>query len=168
MEMGRARLRSDDYPTGGEDGRGELTAAGRSWRFRHVHVGNPQCAIAVADENELYALDLGSIGPEIERHELFPNRTNVSWYTPLAPGRIRARIFERGAGETTASGTGASGAAVAHVLEGGSSPVTVMLDGGDLDIEVGEELEIALTGWAVPVFRGALSDDFVEELDAVQ
>ena len=82
--------------------------------------------------------------------------------------KIRARIFERGAGETTASGTGATGAAVTYVLDGGSSPVSVVLDGGELDIEVGEGLEIALTGWAVPVFRGALSDDFVRELDAIQ
>jgi diaminopimelate epimerase len=168
MEMGTARLRSDDYPSGSEDGRGELTAGGRSWRFRHVQVGNPQCAIEIADENELHALDLGAAGREIEHHELFPNRTNVSWYAPLGPSRIRARIFERGAGETTASGTGATGAAVAYVLDGGSSPVTVVLDGGELDIEVGEKLEIALTGWAVPVFSGALSDDFVRGLDAIQ
>jgi diaminopimelate epimerase len=168
VDMGRARLRSDDYPSGAQDGAGELSAAGLTWRFRHVQVGNPQCAIRVLDESELYALDLGAIGPEIEHHELFPNRTNVSWYTALEPGRIRARIFERGAGETTASGTGATGAAVAHVLDGGDSPVTVVLDGGELEIEVGEDLHITLTGWAVPVFRGALADEFVEELHALQ
>ena len=168
VEMGRARLRSDDYPSGAEDGVGELSAAGRRWRFRHVQVGNPQCAIRVQDENELYALDLNAIGPEVERHELFPHRTNVSWFTTLEPGRIRARIFERGAGETTASGTGATGAAVASMLDGGESPVTVVLDGGELEIEVGEGLEIALTGWAVPVFRGALAEDFVKELHAIQ
>jgi diaminopimelate epimerase len=86
----------------------------------------------------------------------------------LEPGRIRARIFERGVGETSASGTGATGAAVAHVLDGGDSPVTVVLDGGELQIEVGEDLHIALSGWAVPVFRGALTDDFVEVLHALQ
>jgi diaminopimelate epimerase len=168
IQMGTARLHSDDYPTGGQDGRGELTAAGRAWRFRHVQVGNPQCAISVQDENELYALDLSSVGPEIEHHELFPNRTNVSWYTPLGPARIRARIFERGVGETSASGTGATGAAVAYVVDGGASPVAVNLDGGELEIEVGPELQIALTGWAVPVFRGTLADAFTEELDALE
>jgi diaminopimelate epimerase len=168
VDMGRARLRSSDYPSGAEDGAGELTAAGRSWRFRHVQVGNPQCAIRVADESELYALDLQAIGPQIERHELFPNRTNVSWFTALEPGGIRARIFERGVGETTASGTGATGAAVAYALDGGLSPVTVVLDGGELQIEVAEDLRIALTGWAVPVFRGALAEDFVEELHALE
>jgi diaminopimelate epimerase len=167
-DMGTARLRSGDYPSGAADGIGELTAGGATWRFQHVQVGNPQCAIRVADERELLALDLAAIGPRIERHELFPNRTNVSWFTPLGPGRIRARIFERGAGETSASGTGATGAAVAHVLTGGSSPVTVVLDGGELEVEVGEDLHINLTGWAVPVFRGALAADFVEALHEIE
>jgi diaminopimelate epimerase len=197
IEMGGARLRSADFPSGGDDGVGELVAGGpgepgrrtmanwlsygrpirhrssshaggRTWRFRHVQVGNPQVSIQVADENELYALDLGSLGPEIERHELFPNRTNVSWFAVLGPRRIRVRVFERGAGETSASGTGASGAAVAYVLAGGESPVTTVLDGGELEVEVGEELQIKLTGWAVPVYRGALAEDFTQELDAIE
>jgi diaminopimelate epimerase len=167
VDMGRARLRSGDYPSGPEDGSGELTAGGRSWRFQHVQVGNPQCAIRVRDEAELDGLDLGALGPEIERHPLFPNRTNASWYAVLGPGRIRARIFERGAGETTASGTGASGAAVAYVLHGGESPVTVALDGGELEVEVGEDLHVNLTGWARPVYRGRLAEEFVAELDAL-
>jgi diaminopimelate epimerase len=162
LDLGRVHLRSADYPSGAPDGAGELTADGRIWAFAHIQVGNPQCSIRVADEQELEALDLAAIGPAIERHELFPNRTNVSWYTPLTPRRIRARIFERGVGETSASGTGATGAAVAHVLAGGDSPVTVVLDGGEL--EVGEDLHVTLTGWAVPVFRGTLADEFVKEL----
>jgi diaminopimelate epimerase len=109
-----------------------------------------------------------AIGPEIEHHELFPNRTNVSWYTVLGADRIRARIFERGVGETSASGTGATGAAVAHVVHGGESPITVVLDGGELEVGVGEDLHVTLTGWAVPVFRGALADDFVKELHAAE
>jgi diaminopimelate epimerase len=172
-DMGTARLRSDDYPSGSPDGAGTLTAGGTSWRFQHVQVGNPQASIRVDDEAELEALDLRAIGPEIENHELFPNRTNVSWFTvtddgPGGRARIRARIFERGAGETSASGTGATGAAVAYVLGGGSSPVTVVLDGGELEVEVGEDLHINLTGWARPVFRGTMSDDFLEELNAIQ
>jgi diaminopimelate epimerase len=177
VDMGRAHVRSAGYPSGAGDGRGELVAGGRTWRFQHVQVGNPQCAIRVADENELESLDLQAIGPEIEHHELFPNRTNVSWFAeldsdPAHPGvggaRIRARIFERGVGETSASGTGATGAAVAYILDGGSSLVTVVLDGGELRVEVGDELEIKLSGWAVPVFRGALAEAFVEELHATK
>lgn len=164
LDIGRVRLRSADYPSGSDDGVGELSAGGRTWRFQHVQVGNPQCAIRVADTAEIQALDLAAIGPGIEHHELFPNRTNVSWYVALGPQRIRARIFERGVGETSASGTGATGAAVAHVLAGGDSPVTVVLDGGELEVEVGEDLHVTLSGWALPVFSGTLADDFVKEL----
>lgn len=168
IEMGTAAVRSADYPAGGDDGRGELVAGGERWRFQHVAVGNPQCAIAVDGVRELDALDLPAIGPAIEHHELFPNRTNVSWYVALAPERIRARIFERGVGETSASGTGATGAAVAHVLAGGRSPVSVLLDGGELEVEVGAELQIGLKGWAVPVFKGTLAPEFVKELHALE
>jgi diaminopimelate epimerase len=158
VDMGRAALRSKDFPAGGDDGTGEVRAGGRTWRFQHVSVGNPQCAIAMRSVEELEALDLAAIGPGIEHSDLFPNRTNVSWFAELEPGVIRARIFERGVGETTASGTGATGAAVAYVLRGGDAPVTVRLDGGELEVEVGDDLHIDLTGWAVPVYRGELSD----------
>jgi diaminopimelate epimerase len=168
VDMGRAQVRSAGYPSGPDDGRGELVAGGRTWRFQHVQVGNPQTAICVGDEHELSSLDLRAIGPEIEHHELFPNRTNVSWFAELEPGRIRARIFERGVGETSASGTGATGAAVAYVLDGGRSPVTVALDGGELRVEVGAEMEIKLSGWAVPVYRGTLAEAFIEELHATE
>jgi diaminopimelate epimerase len=168
VEMGRARLHSEDFPSGGSDGRGELEVDGERVSFQHVQVGNPQCVFRVVDERALSALELPAIGPGIERHQLFPNRTNVSWYTPLDQNRIRARIFERGVGETSASGTGATGAAVAHFVSGGSSPVTVQLDGGELEVEVGEDLHINLSGWAVAVFRGSLSPEFMEELHATQ
>lgn len=168
VDMGTARVRSADFPSGPGDGRGELTVGGRRWRFQHVQVGNPQCAIRLDDQRELAVLDLPAIGPGIVENPLFPNRTNVSWFAVLAPARLRARIFERGAGETSASGTGAIGAAAAHVLEGGDSPVTVVLDGGELEVEVGEDMHINLTGWAEPVFRGALADEFVKELNAIQ
>ena len=168
LDMGRARLRSEDYPGGAPDGRGELVAAGRTWPFQHINVGNPQCAIYVETDKELQLLDLGAIGPAFEHHHIFPNRTNVSWYTVLEPGRIRARIFERGVGETTASGTGASGAAIAYVLNGGESPVTVVLDGGELEVDVEDDLHFNLTGWAVPVLRGTFAEELVDELRATE
>jgi len=168
VDMGRAKLTSKDYPGGAEGGRGEIGTPGRLWAFQHVSIGNPQCALRVDSVEQLESLDLPALGPLIERSELFPNRTNVSWWTELAPGRIRARIFERGVGETLSSGTGATGAAVAHVLRGGDSPVVVELDGGELTVEVGEDLHVNLTGWAVPVFEGRLSDEFLKELHATE
>jgi diaminopimelate epimerase len=160
--MGRARLASPDFPSGAEGGRGTIAAADRELAFQHVQVGNPQCAIEVGADLE--DLDLSRYGAPIERHELFPNRTNVSFWRRDAESEISARIFERGVGETMSSGTGASGAAVAAVLGGASSPVTVHLDGGDLEVEVSAELDVSLTGWAVPVFAGELSSDFIDEL----
>jgi diaminopimelate epimerase len=165
VDMGRARLRSKDFPGGPDDGRGELEAAGRRWAFQHVSIGNPQCAIRVPDPDTLAALDLGAVGPEVERAPLWPNRTNTSFWCELGPGEIRARIFERGVGETLSSGTGACGAAVAHVLRGGDSAVTVRLDGGELEVDVDEALHVDLTGWALPVYAGELSAELVAELD---
>ena len=165
LDMGRARTASQDFPSGDADGAGELQAAGRTWRFQHIAVGNPQCVIYHPDLDDLEQLDLAAIGAAIEHHELFPNRTNVSWYAELEPGVIRARIFERGVGETMSSGTGASGAAIAYALRGGDAPVTVRLDGGDLTVDVADDLHFDLTGWARPVYSGELAADFCTELE---
>jgi diaminopimelate epimerase len=161
VDMGRASTTSKDYPSGGDNGIGRLTAAGREWEFQHVSIGNPQCAIVVGEE--LDELDLGEIGPEIEGHELFPNRTNVS-FLAIDGSRVRARIFERGVGETLSSGTGASGAAVTAHLRGAASPIVVELEGGELEVEVGPDLSVRLTGWAEPVFAGELSAELVQAL----
>src|SRR4051812_42905697 len=160
MDMGRAKLASKDFPAGGGDGTG--TVAG--YAFQHVSIGNPQCSIEIKDRDALEALDLPATGPAIEDSDLFPNRTNVSFWTRAGDASIRARIFERGVGETMSSGTGAVGAAVSAVLRGVDSPVTVQLDGGELEVEVGKDMHVNLTGWAVPVYAGALSEDFLKEL----
>jgi len=162
VDMGRARLRSTDYRSGDADGRGVV----EGFAFQHVQVGNPQCAIHVPDRDQLEALDLPGIGPAIEHSPLFPNRTNVSFFCPLEPGVVRARIFERGVGETTASGTGATGAAVAYVLRGGDSPVRVLMDGGELTVEVDESLHVDLSGWALPVYAGDVSAELLAELQS--
>ncbi len=156
VDMGRAR----------HDHAGALEAGGRTYAYEHVLIGNPQTAIRVATPAELDALDLPAVGPAVEHAPRFPNRTNTSFWTELGPGAIRARIFERGVGETLSSGTGASGAAVAHVLRGGDSPVTVHLDGGELTVDVDDTLHVDLTGWAVPVYRGELSAELVADLVA--
>jgi diaminopimelate epimerase len=161
VAMGRAATTSKDFPSGPEDGRGTLEAAGGEWAFRHVSIGNPQCAIEVGDEVE--SLDLSAVGPPIEGHALFPNRTNVSFYR-VDGDRVRARIFERGVGETLSSGTGASGAAIAAFLRGAPSPLTVELDGGELTVEISEDLDVTLTGWAEPVCSGELSAELLAAL----
>jgi diaminopimelate epimerase len=167
VDMGRARLSSEkDFPSGPADGAGTLTSAGRELAFQFVSVGNPQCSIEMGEGLE--ELDLSELGPPIERHELFPNRTNVSFWRREDDSTIRARIFERGVGETMSSGTGATGAAVAAVVRGLDSPVTVRLDGGELEVDVAEDLHIDLTGWARPVYAGKLSDELMEALNEVE
>jgi diaminopimelate epimerase len=187
VDMGHAALSSKDFPSGPPDGAAELridpgAPAGAAppsgaWSFQHVSIGNPQCAIRVESITALESLDLGLIGPPVEAHAEFPNRTNVSWYAEISPGppaRIRARIFERGVGETLSSGTGATGAAVAYLVAGSaerapgrpteSTRVIVVLDGGELEVEVDPDLRVHLSGWALPVFAGTLSEQFLEQL----
>jgi diaminopimelate epimerase len=164
MGIGRASLSSADYPGGPEDGSGSLDAAGRRWAFRHVNVGNPQCVIEAGGEVE--KLDLARIGPGIEMSKLFPNRTNVS-FIAVDGSMVRARIFERGVGETLSSGTGASGAAVAAHLQGAESPITVKLDGGELTVDVSDELDVTLTGTASPVYSAELAPELMAVLDGL-
>jgi diaminopimelate epimerase len=159
VDMGRAQSR------GGHT----LESAGREFSYEDIQIGNPQAAVELSAEEDLAAFDLARYGAPIEANtELFPNRTNVSFWQRISPHEIRARIFERGVGETMSSGTGASGAAIASVLRGGDSLVTVHLDGGDLEVEVGEDLHVDLSGWAVPVFSGTLAPEFVKELSEAE
>jgi diaminopimelate epimerase len=155
VDMGRAKLVGD----------GTLTSDDREFAYHHITVGNPQTAIEVDDLD----FDLRRYGAAIESNtELFPNRTNVSFWRRDGDDEITARIYERGVGETMSSGTGASGAAVAAMLKGADSPVTVHLDGGDLEVEVGEDLHVNLSGWAVPVYSGTLSEDFLKDLNEAE
>lgn len=152
MEIGRAR----------DEGTGTLASGGREWAYRKLNVGNPQCVVAAGEEVE--ELELDAIGPGIESNtELFPERTNVS-FTRVDGSTVRARIFERGVGETLSSGTGASGAAVAAFLDGAASPITVQLDGGRLTVEITDDLDMTLIGTAEPILRGELSQELIGAL----
>jgi diaminopimelate epimerase len=161
VQIGQASTASSQFPDGPSDGRAEIEIDQAGQSFQFVSVGNPQCAFEVESADALDALDLGRIGPIVENDARFPARTNASWWTALGEGRIRARIFERGVGETASSGTGASGAAVASVLAGGSSPVTVVLDGGELLVEVDRSLNVELSGSANLVEKIRLSDQML-------
>ncbi|MEO7198289.1 MAG: diaminopimelate epimerase [Solirubrobacterales bacterium] len=164
VAMAAATTSSADFPDGPEDGRRTIRVGSEELEFQHVGVGNPQCAIEVSDGLE--HLDLAAIGAPIENASIFPNRTNVSFWN-ASGSTVRARIYERGVGETLSSGTGAIGAAVAAHLRGAASPLTVVLDGGELEVEIGPGLEVWLTGTAEPVFSGEFSTEFVKRLEAL-
>ena len=166
VAMGTASTVSNQYPSGKADGCGTIAAGGELWAFRHVSIGNPQCAIRIEDPAALEAIEPAVAGAEIQDAAVFPDRTNVSWWSEIAPGRIRARLFERGVGETTASGTGACGAAVDYRLRGGPADVTVAMDGGELEVTVGEALDVHLAGEAHETFRGNLSPSLLSRLGA--
>lgn len=141
---------------------GELSAGGRDYSFTFVDMGNPHCVIAVDD---LGLVDLAVEGPPIEEHELFPGRANVEFMRIEGPTELSMKVWERGAGETRACGTGACAVAVAAVGSGEvESPLTVHLPGGDLEIEVDSDFNVVMTGPAEEVYSGKMSEEFVNRI----
>jgi len=129
----------------------ELQAAGEKVQAVALSVGNPQCVLL---DDPLLAERLHKLGPAIEHHPKFPDRTNVSFAKVEAPNRVRILIWERGVGPTQASGTGACGAAVAAAAYGGAArDVEVISPGGSQRVEWLDD-GIYLTGWAKLVFEG--------------
>lgn len=124
-----------------------------------VNVGNPHAVFFVEDAD---AVDLATLGPEIENDPLFPERVNVNVASLLGDSHIKLRVWERGAGLTRACGTGACASAVAAIRKGlVLSPVTVSLPGGDLTIEWADGGSIRMTGPATEAFRGTFEwDDY--------
>ena len=118
-------------------------------------MGNPHAVIVVKD---ITSVHLDRIGPLIENHTLFPNRTNVEFIQVESGSAIKMRVWERGAGETLACGTGASAAAVVSSLHGLTGrKVNVSLPGGKLLIHWSEkDNHVYMTGPAVTVFEGTI------------
>ncbi len=124
-------------------------------------MGNPHCSFFVDD---IARIDLAARGAEIERHPLFPERTNVQFAQVTGPDRLRMRVWERGVGITLASGS--SSCAVAHAAHRRGlvgREVTLDLDGGTLHIALADD-GIWMTGPTVFVFRGALTPEFLAQI----
>jgi diaminopimelate epimerase len=157
IDAGAAALEGPDHrPDGGEP---------PAPIYQFVTLGNPHCVI---ESEGVDGLDLAAVGPPIERHAWFPNRTNVEFYRPLGGHDIRMRVWERGAGETLSSGSGSSAAAVAAVVAGNAqSPVNVHTDGGVLVVAVADDLSIRLSGPAERVHRGEFSAGFLAAMEAL-
>jgi diaminopimelate epimerase len=156
VDMGIPGLGSEDIPVNLE-GRvvaHPLKIKDRELKITCVSMGNPHSVIFL-DEIDDFAVS--TYGPELEIHPLFPKRTNVGFAQVLDDRNIRLKVWERGAGETKACGTGACAAVVAGVLNGLTHKrVSVHLAGGDLDVLWGEDNRVYMTGPATSVYEGVV------------
>ena len=131
-----------------------LRADGREVELTPVSVGNPHAVVRLDGAT---GDDLQHLGPAIETHARFPQRTNVQLVEPVGPNELRVLVWERGAGETSSSGSSATAAAAVAVAHGWCvSPVTVHLPGGDLIVTLGGD-RATLLGPAVEICRGEIT-----------
>ena len=132
----------------------DLDVLGEKMRFTVVSMGNPHAITFVEDVDKV---NIEKYGPAIENNPIFPNRTNVEFVQIIDKNNIKVRVWERGAGETLACGTGACAATVASGLNGYTDEtVTVELPGGKLNIEWGKDNHIYMQGPATKVFDGRI------------
>lgn len=132
-----------------------LDIDGKIWKISCVSMGNPH---AVVFTEGIKDLDLIAIGPKFEKHSIFPKKTNTEFIEIIDRNTLNMRVWERGAGETLACGTGACASAVAAILNDYCDrKITIHLIGGSLDIEWRESNNhVYMTGEAVTVFEGTL------------
>ncbi|USG67232.1 diaminopimelate epimerase [Brevibacillus ruminantium] len=162
IDMGEPRFKRSAIPMTGEPDEQvvehPLTVEGRTFPLTAVSMGNPHAILFV---EKLEEEDVTAYGPHIERHEWFPERTNVEFIQVLNRQELLFRVWERGSGVTLACGTGACAAAVAACLSGKTErTVTVHLAGGDLLIEWREtDNHVYMTGPATEVFQGVYAGE---------
>ena len=138
-----------------------IKVIGESLRFTGVSVGNPHCVVFRDTGKPWTHEDLLRMGPALERHTIFPKRTNVQLAVPTGPQSLSMLIWERGAGETQASGSSSCAAASAGVRLGLiTSPVTVKSPGGTLRITVDSQYYLTMKGPVAAVCQGQLSPGF--------
>jgi diaminopimelate epimerase len=166
VELGRCTFLAPEIPMNGPEREAvnvPLQVDGVTLLVTAVSVGNPHCVIFTERLDE----DLvRRLGPMVERHPAFPNRTNVQWARVTSRSAVDILIWERGAGFTLASGSSSSGVACAAVKTGLCDPglVTVRMPGGALSVEVRPDWSIRLQGPVEEVYAGRLSPEFVEAL----
>ena len=164
VEMGHATFRSSAIPMEGVDRDAVAFALelpnNLALTATAVSVGNPHCVIFMDSLNEA---EIRTLGPLIEHHPLFSNRTNVQFARPAGRDVLDILIWERGAGYTLASGSSSCGAASAAVRNGlcDHGHITVRMPGGELGVEVRPDWSLRLEGPVEEVFEGVLGSEFV-------
>jgi diaminopimelate epimerase len=156
VDMGRPRLAWNEIPVAAEMDTLSLPPTGALAGAVGVNMGNPHAVFFVPDAEAVDVAELGSI---VEVHPLFPERTNVEFATVQSPGRIRMRVWERGAGITQACGSGACATLVAAARRGLTGrKATLAMDGGELTIEWRDDDHVIMTGPAALAFTGSIDD----------
>ena len=132
-----------------------ITVNGTEYRMTCVSMGNPHAVVFIDDTDNL---DIESVGPVFENHELFPNRTNTEFVQVIDKSHVKMRVWERGTGETLACGTGCCATTVACILNGlTGDEVTVKVLGGEIIVKWDRENNlIYMTGPAVTTFEGEI------------
>jgi diaminopimelate epimerase len=168
VEMGQATFMAPQIPMHGHEGDAvgvPLRVEGRLLTVTALSVGNPHCVVFTQklDEGEVRRL-----GPLIESHPSFPNRTNVQFARVEGRDRVAILIWERGAGYTLASGSSSCAVACAAVRNGYCDPgqITVTMPGGELVVEVSSDCSISLTGPVEEICSGTLSPDLLAALNS--
>lgn len=166
VDMGQPKLTRREIPmTGPSDERfvdRPFPEAGDGYRAAAVSMGNPH--LVLIGHADLAPLDLPRIGPPLERHPDFPERTNVEWVR-VEDDRLDVRVWERGVGETLACGTGACAVVVAASLMGLTDRrAVVRFEGGDLEVEWADDGRVYLAGPAAHVFDGELSPSWLDAM----
>jgi diaminopimelate epimerase len=160
VEMGKVSFWSDEIPVAGprrEVINEPIHLRGERFNFCAATIGNPHCVLPL---DRISADMAKQIGPMLETHLRFPNRTNVQFMRVQDRGNIQIEIWERGAGYTLASGTSSSAAAaVAHRLGLVDKNVTVSMPGGKIEIEISEGYAIRMTGAVTKVGEGTLAKE---------
>lgn len=162
VEIGKATFSSTEIPVVGparEVLLEEVEVGGERLPITALSVGNPHCVVFVP---ELSTEDLRRLGPQLEYHPIFPHRTNVQFAKVESPRRVSILIWERGAGETLASGTSASAVVAAGVRRGYlERQAVVAMPGGELEVSVREDWTIQIIGDAQEIYQGRISREFL-------
>jgi len=165
VDMGEPNLKPEIIPVTGFNGdmvlSQPLKVLDKEFLITCVNMGNPHCITIVDDVD---SIDLSKYGPAIENHKQFPARTNVEFIQIIDENNVKMRVWERGASETLACGTGACGSAVAAMLNGRvNRKVNMHLAGGDLIIEWTEDNKVLMTGPGLEVFSGTVNADTLND-----
>lgn len=162
VDMGLPRWGWRDIPLAREADTLSLPVEGRP---AACSMGNPHCVFFVDD---VAAVPLAARGPSVEHDPLFPERTNVQFVQVLSRDRARVRVWERGAGETLASGSSSCAVLVNAVRRGlMDRRATIVLDGGELQMAWREDDHVMMAGPAAHVFEGVLSPGFIAAAEAL-